>query len=77
MVSNFERILVEIRKEALRYRTQLRSGRPIPLCTSSWSIVELEDKHRVKAEWLGINQQSEGDDRGRHARAAGTTGGCN
>ena len=58
MVSNFERILVEIRKEANRIAPDygLQSEDVVNLVMN---IVDLEDQHRVKAQH-GINQKVKG-----------------
>ena len=69
MVSNFERILVEIRKEANRVAPAY-GLQPESVVGLIMDIVDLEDQHRVKARH-GINQRVRGmiEDA---ARAAGT-----
>ena len=58
MVSNFERILDEIRKEA--HRTARTYGlEPEAVVKLIMGIVDLEDRNRVKAE-ARINQQVKG-----------------
>ena len=55
MVSNFERILAEIRKEARRIAPDYRLD-PQSVVDLVMSIVDLEDQHRVKAV-SGINRR--------------------
>ncbi len=55
MVSNFERILNEIRKEANAVAPAYRL-RPESVVKLIMDIVDLEDRHRVKAE-ARINQK--------------------
>ncbi len=55
MLSNFERILAEIRKEALRIAPDYRLD-PQSVVDLVMSIVDLEDQHRVKAV-SGINRR--------------------
>ncbi|MDE0455745.1 MAG: hypothetical protein OXI15_00505 [Chromatiales bacterium] len=58
MVSNFERILDEIRKEA--HRTARTYGlEPEAVVELIMGIVDLEDRHRVKAV-AGINREIKG-----------------
>ena len=58
MVSNFERILDEIRKEA--HRTARTYGLdPEAIVELIMGIVDLEDRHRVKAV-AGINREIKG-----------------
>ena len=58
MVSNFERILDEIRKEA--HRTARTYGLdPEAVVKLIMGIVDLEDQHRVKAV-AGINREVKG-----------------
>lgn len=55
MVSNFERILAEIRKEAGRIAPDYRLN-PQSVVDLVMSIVDLEDQHRVRAV-SGINKK--------------------
>ena len=58
MVSNFERILGEIRKET--HRTARTYGlEPEAVVELIMGIVDLEDRHRVKAV-AGINREIKG-----------------
>lgn len=58
MVSNFERILVEIRKEANRIAPD-HGLQPESVVDLIMNIVDLEDQHRVKAQH-GIKQKIRG-----------------
>ena len=58
MVSNFERILDEIRKEAHRIARTYGLD-PEAVVTLIMDIVDLEDRNRVKAV-AGINRQIKG-----------------
>ena len=58
MVSNFERILDEIRKEAHQIARTYGLD-PEAVVKLIMDIVDLEDRHRVKAV-AGINQQIRG-----------------
>ncbi len=58
MVSNFERILDEIRKEAHRI-ARTYGLEPDAVVTLIMAIVDLEDRNRVKAV-AGINRQVKG-----------------
>ena len=58
MVSNFERILVEIRKEANRVAPTY-GLQPESVVDLIMDIVDLEDQHRVRARH-GINQRVRG-----------------
>ena len=58
MVSNFERILVEIKKEANRVAPTY-GLQPDSVVDLIMNIVDLEDQHRVKARH-GINQKVRG-----------------
>ena len=58
MVSNFERILVEIRKEANRIAPD-HGLQPESVVDLIMNIVDLEDQHRVKAQH-GIKQKVRG-----------------
>ncbi len=69
MVSNFERILVEIRKEANRVAPDY-GLQPEEVVNLIMAIVDLEDQHRIKA-LHGINQKV----RGMIENAARSTGG--
>ena len=55
MVSNFERILAEIRKEAGQTAPSYRLD-PESVVNLIMDIVDLEDQHRVKAQH-GINRK--------------------
>ena len=55
MVSNFERILAEIRKEARRIASDYHLD-PQSVVDLVMNIVDLEDQHRVKAQH-GINRK--------------------
>ena len=55
MVSNFERILAEIRKEASQIAPNYRLD-PESVVNLIMDIVDLEDQHRVKAQH-GINRK--------------------
>lgn len=55
MVSNFERILAEIRKEAAQTAPNYRLE-PESVVNLIMDIVDLEDQHRVKAQH-GINRK--------------------
>ena len=58
MVSNFGRILDEIRKEAIRIAPAY-GLQPEPVVKLIMDIVDLEDRHRVKAI-AGIHQKVRG-----------------
>ena len=58
MVSNFGRILDEIRKEAIRVAPTY-GLQPEPVVKLIMDIVDLEDRHRVKAI-AGVNQKVRG-----------------
>ena len=58
MVSNFKRILVEIRKEASRVAPDY-GLQPEDVVNLIMEIVDLEDQHRVRAQH-GINQKVKG-----------------
>ncbi len=58
MVSNFERILIEIRKEANRVAPTY-GLQPESVVDLIMSIVDLEDQHRVRAQH-GINRRVKG-----------------
>ena len=58
MVSNFERILLEIRKEANRVAPDYGLD-PEAVVDLIMNIVDLEDQHRVKAQH-GIKQKVKG-----------------
>ncbi len=58
MVSNFERILLEIRKEANRIAPD-HGLQPDSIVNLIMNIVDLEDQHRVKSQH-GIKQKVRG-----------------
>ncbi len=70
MVSNFERILIEIRREAIRVAPTYKL-RPESIVKLVMDIVDLEDRNRVKAE-ARVHQRIKGmiED----AASAGATG---
>ena len=74
MVSNFERILDEIRKEAHRIAGTY-GLEPEAVVKLIMDIVDLEDRNRVKAE-ARINQRIRGNDRKCHAYPHGSREGA-